>query len=291
MASDYIVNHYIDTFSGMWTTRLQRTMAKFLPYVGRALTNGKRTRFNQLEKKASREISGRATATIIDERVSYHRWYIPRLFELSEQFDQWDDSELANIVLPTSNTMEQHVYAYNRDVDKVIVAAIEGNATTGETGATTTAITQTATLGTAITLVSIANIGLAFDNADIEYEGRCLAISPSDNFRMVTEVAEAQSTDFVTANRIVSGHMDNSEAFLGFKILMTTGLTWPTTTTTNVLAWHKDQIKFGDGERRVFIDRLPSTSQAKQIYSTWRVGAYRNEEKGVYKLVTTNTAH
>jgi hypothetical protein len=183
-----------------------------------------------------------------------------------------------------------HGYAYNRLKDSVIIAALEGNANTGEDGTTLTALPATqrvlvdhdvAGTDTAMTLGKVTEARKIFFDNDLDLDGN----------------AFARNKDYGNITPIVDGTL-NGKYWMGFNWIVHTGLTSitaagshtsATTTADQCLFYHKSQICFGDGEKRSSIDILPENSHAIQVRTRTRMGAVRMEEKGVVIVESDNS--
>jgi len=297
MAYNALPAHYRDDFSQIWEARIARRESDFLSKVKMVPINGEKKRYNQSEILDMRKITGRALKTTVDERSTFFRWLVPSTFELTERVDEWDDKELGDILLPTSDMMNQHVDAYNRQADATIIAAIEGSAIVGEDGTSTQALTQVVaddygSAGTAsgLPLAKVIRAARYFKDNDLKRAPKCFAYSPEAEDTLLTSVNEAKSSDFGNAQIASSGTVDGKD-WMGFSWVSHTGLTQTTGTNQGgqvdrCLAWANDQIRFGDGERRAHTDILADYSHALQIRTVARMGAYRNEEKGVVAIET-----
>lgn len=292
MAYDALPAFFPIDFSTSWEARIERRESDFFSYVKKIPMVGEKKRFNQSGILDMIEKTGRANDTVISERELYFRWVQPTVYALAELIDEWDDKELGNIALPDSDSIMQHVDAYNRKVDATIVAAIEGNAIVGEEGTTLQAATQVVaddfgTAGTAgaLTLAKLLRVNRYFKENDLKRSMKCFALSPEAEDSLLLSVNEAKSSDFVNIAPITDGTLEG-KTLLGLKFIVHTGLSAGTGTNQGgtvdkCLAWATDQIRFCDGERRVKTSIRDDKDEALQIRSTARMGAYRNEEKAV----------
>jgi hypothetical protein len=279
-------------YSTSWEARIERRESDFYSYVKKIPMVGEKKRFNQSGLLEMQKKTGRANDTRISERELFFRWVQPEIYDLAELIDEWDEKELGNIALPDSDSIMQHVDAYNRKLDATIRDAIQGNATVGEDGTTLQAVTQTvvddfSTAGTAssLNLAKLLRVNRYFKDNDLKREKKCFAISPEAEDSLLLSVNEAKSSDFVNIAPIVDGTLEG-KTLAGLHMIVHTGLSAGTGTNQagtieKCLAWTADQIRFCDGERRVFTDIRQDKEHALQIRSTARMGAYRNEEKAV----------
>lgn len=297
MAYNALPAHFPIDYSTSWEARIERRESDFFRFVKQIPMVGEKKRFNQSGLLEMQEKTGRAGDTRISERETYFRWVIPTKFDLAELIDEWDEKELGQIALPDSDSIMQHADAYNRKLDLTIKQAIEGDAVIGEDGTLTQAVTQRITndFGTpgtasALTLAKVLRTNRYFKDNDLKRSKRCFAVSPEAEDSLLQSVDEAKSSDFVNITPIVDGTLEG-KTWSGFHWVVHTGLTTGALGTGSggaaggnidqCLAWAVDQIRFADGERRVYTDIRQDKEHALQIRSTARMGCYRNEEKPV----------
>lgn len=297
MSFPSLPDHFTLDFNQNWQHRVQRMPSLLRGTVSTETINGERKRFSQLEKQEMRQIVARAGTTNVDEATGYFRHLICKKFELANILDEWDEKELGVLVSPQGALVTNHGYAYNRAVDATIIAAIEGNAITGEDGTTLTPVPQTQIVeenyvfpGTAanvgLTFAKVARARRIFTDNDIPAgDGNLYAvISPADDEALVRDVDEIKNSDYSRVAPIADGTV-NGKSWMGFKWIVHTGLT-TASNVTNCLFYHKDFVAFADGERRASVDILPEKSHAIQIRTRARMGAMRREEKGVVIVQT-----
>lgn len=293
MAYNALPNHFVEDWSSTWEQRIARRVTDFYAHVKKVDLNGYKKRYNQSEILDMQRKTGRAQKTRISERQTYFRWLIAHEVDLAELLDEWDEKNLGVIALPDSDIMMQQVDAYNREVDRTILEAIQGLATVGEEGTSTQALTQTvdsdfddSATDTGLSLKKVIRVNRYFKDNDLKRAERCFAIAPEAEGNLLASVDEAKSSDYINADTIPMGGIEGNK-WMGFYWVLHTGLTEVTAgggqggNIVRNLAWAKDQIRFADGERRAFADILPQQEHALQIRTTARMGAYRNEEKGV----------
>lgn len=298
MAYEALPDTFRDDFATTWDARIARRETDFFRFCKKVKIDGKRKRFNQSDILDMSLITGRAAATVISERTTYFRWLIPQEFDLTERLDEFDQDNLGDIALPSSDIMMQQVDAYNRKVDAVILDAAEGSATVGADGSSTQALTQTVdsdyddgATDTGMTLKKILRANRYFKDNDLKREEKVFVYAPECEAALLESVNETKSSDFINIKSIPNGSLDG-EKLLGFTWVCHTGLTEVTGgggqggNIVRNLAWATSQIRFGDGQREVFTDIIPQNRHALQIRTRARMGAYRNEEKGVVAINT-----
>jgi hypothetical protein len=302
MAYEQLPDHFRTDFSTTWEARIARRESDFYKFCKKVPIIGEKKRYNQSDIVDMQEKTGRAQKTRISERTTYFRWLVPTEFDLAERLDEFDKDNLGDIALPDSDMMVQHVDAYNRKVDATIVAAVEGLAITGKEGTSSTPLSQivtndygSATTASGLTLGKIIRANRYFKDNDLKRETKVFAFSPEAEDNLLTAVDEAKSSDYSNANIAATGTIDG-QLWFGYNWVCHTGLTGGALGTGtggaaggNIdrnLAWCVNQIRFGDGQRNLHADILAESSHALQIRSVARMGAYRNEEKGVVAIET-----
>lgn len=296
MASEYLPDHFPIQYDSTWQTRLQQTDHAFSGTYVVTDVSGEKKRFNQSEKLEMREANGRAVQTITDERDSYQRWIVPKKYELAERFAEWDEVDLGEILMPTSEVMMQHIYAYNRKRDEVCRDALEGNAITGTDGTTLTALPSTQIVeDDFVRTGSATQSGLTFPkvgraariltaNHNLKTD-RYAMIGSIEEEDLIQDIAEAKNSgDFGVIPTVPDGQIDGKRWY---------GFNWRTyeylttaSSITNCLFWQKMGLIFGDGQRRAYSDVLPTFSHALQLRETARMAGLRREEKMVVIVET-----
>ncbi len=303
MAYNQLPKHFLTDFDTTWEARIARRESDFYALVRKVDLKGEKKRYNQTEILDMQRKTGRAQKTRISERQTFFRWMLTHEADLAETLDEFDADNLGDMALPDSDMMTQHVDAYNREVDLTIKEAIEGVATVGEEGTGTQALTQVVNsdfddgaTDTGLSLKKVIRVNRYFKDNSLKRAERCFAFAPEAEDNLLLTAEEVKSSDYVIAGAIAAGTMEGIGKWMGFYWVMHTGLTEVTGgggqggNIVRNLAFAKDQIRFGDGQRRSYADILPSQSHALQIRTAARMGAYRNEEKGVVAINTLITA-
>jgi hypothetical protein len=298
MAYPDLPDHFQPAFHNRWEHRIQREQSLLGNTVTMDSVEGYRKKYDQLEKQSMRLITTRHGNTTQDEFDAYIRWLVTKKYELTNVLDEWDDKELGSLITPQGRLTENHVFGYNRTKDSTIVSAVEGNAYTGEDGATLTAVPASQIVAATYTKAGTSvNSGLTFEkvaqakrifrgNALMTGRDVCAVIGPDDEEDLIADVNEIRNSDFSRVAPIDAGGVHQSY-WMGFSwIVGDDDLLTTASSITNCLFYHKKYVMFGDGERRANIDILPDQSHAVQIRSRCRLGATRLEEKAVVLVKT-----
>jgi len=286
-----IGKHVQIDYERVWQHRLQETASHLAECVTKVPVNGERKRISQLSQQGMREITGRALPTIAAAPATNVRWLLCKKFENPQLIDEWDEADLGLLATPQSAYIEGDVFAYNRQIDATIVSALNGNSVTGDDGTTLTALPAGQIIGksfgasnTGLTFAKVAEAKYRMDNAFVPQMNRYFICSPQEELDLITNVIELKSSDFTQVQPITDGSL-NGKTWMGFYWkTQVRDLPISEANTRRGFAFHKDYVTFGDGERRVTIDILPTDSHAIQIRSRCRMGATRRQEEGVVAI-------
>lgn len=286
--ADPIPSHYATEFSTNWIHRAQQSTARFDAFVEDIQFNGERKRFDRLQKQTSIQRTSRKAATPISDASTDSRWCYRATYDLANTLAEEDARNLAPLVLPDSDYVRSHAMAYQRDLDLVAYTAARGDVMTGEAGTTPSALgsgQKIAHGSTGLTLAKLLSANEILDGADLEDGAmRILTVAPQQITNLLN-TTEIKSADYNTVKALAEGKIDT---FMGFKFVKSNQLT-KVSTTRYCAAWVKGAIKRCRGAMRTTIDRLPGTSNAVQIYSSWDISACRVYDEGVVEIACTES--
>ncbi len=281
--ADTIPSHYTTEFSTNWIHRAQQTLARFDAYVVDEQFEGERKRYDRLFKQTSRLRTERKAPTPVAEAATDSRWCYRQTYDLTNVLAEEDARNLGRLILPTSEYVQSHSYAYHRDCDAVAYAAALGNAVTGELGTSTSALPSGQKIAhgaTGLTLPKLRQAVEILNGADLQDQmERILVVSPKQMSALLAEQT-VTSADYNNVKALVDGRVDT---FMGFKFVVSNLLTL-SGSTRSCVAWCKGSIKRVKGAMRTTIDRLPGTSNATQIFSSWDLSAVRVYDEGVVQI-------
>lgn len=197
------------------------------------------------------------------------------------------DDEVRIITDPTNRYTKQIVNALGRAVDRAVITALLGTATSGEdrTGSVTLASWLSGTHviaagGTGFTLAKWLQAKRLMDESEVPDGQRYLGIT-AQGLEDLLDDPEVTSSDFNSVKALVSGQLNT---YLGFEIIREQ--LWPKVSTTrSVAAWHKDAI--GLAFARDMHNRVATRvdmHDAVEAYGAADFGAVRIEEAGVVKI-------
>lgn len=283
---DVIPSHYATEFSSNWIHRSQQMAGRFDAFVEDISFSGERKRFDRLQKQSSQLRTERKAPTPISDTASDSRWCYRATYDLANTLAEEDAKNLAPLVLPDSDYVKSHSFAFHRDCDVVAYNAAIGNVMTGEAGATASALPAgqiIAAGGSGLTLAKLLSAVEIMNGADLEDGSMRILVCAPQQITNLLNTTEVKSADYNTVRALADGKVDT---FMGFKFMISNLLTKVSTTRTCV-AWMKGAIKRCKGGMRTSIDRLPTLSNATQIFSSWDISAARVYDEGVVKIDCT----
>lgn len=298
MSSSYNLSPLVQIeFERTWLHRLQQMGSLLMPTVTRTTINGYRKRITQLGAGSMRKITGRSQASHPDDSSTFTRWIQADKFERVTWVDEWDPIEIGQLPDPVGPHMEQHVYAYGRQVDAVIRDALEGSAITGEDGVTLISLpssqivandyvkTGSAT-ASGLTFAKVARAKYILDKNKVPKSERYFVISSQEEADLIQDVEELKNNRYTQVQPITDGTLEG-KTWMGFMwITNYEDLTLDSATGTirNCYAYHKKFVELGDGERRASVDLLPQYSHSTQVRTRARMGATRTQEEAVVQV-------
>lgn len=294
-AMQQIPEHYKTEFATNWDVLVQQKLAKTRDFVITDKVKGKEKSYNQMGPVEMERVTVRAGDTRITDTPLGKRWLRPYPHDKADLFDQWDSEFLGDIVLPTSEVVQNHGRAYNRLIDRTIIAAALGDAYTGETGVTAVslpssqevAVNYVETGGPAnsgLTIGKLRQAKFLFDDNDVdEEEKRVIAVS-AKQLQDLLRTTEVTNADYNTVKALVAGTVDS---FMGFEFRRVSKAFFPYNSGTDVrtiVAWAQSGIKITDSGKDVFMDVRADKSHALQVRTVASVGGVRMEEAKVVAI-------
>jgi hypothetical protein len=287
-----ITQFYPTEFERNWTHVAQQMDSRLRSAVspGGNLT-GKRKSFNLLDDYEMDEVTTRKGDTPDGDTSGEKYWLYARKFEKVITFDEDDERQLGQIVLPDSDEVRNMAMSYNRKVDDIIISAFDASRFIGEDGTTPDALTgqdvavdyvpSGATANSGLTLGKIREAARKLNVAEVPESERFFVYGAKqlDNLLGITEVASRDYSDLMA---LKDGKISS---YMGFTWIPSQRL--PRNASTDVrtcFAWHKSAIKFGEGARNTYIDIRPDKRHAKQIRTVGRLGAVRTENVKVVRV-------
>lgn len=203
-------------------------------------------------------------------------------YEYADLID--DQDKIRMLIDPTSAYAMAAASAMGRAMDDVVIAAALGNAFTGETGSTSTALPagqQIANGGADLTVAKLRTAKKTLDLSDVDPSiPRYIAVSPHQIEALLGDT-NVTSSDFNTVKALVQGEVNQ---FMGFNFIMTNRLS-KAGNIRSCFAWAEDGIALGVGKDvSARIDERADKGYATQVYYCMSVGATRMEEAKVVQI-------
>lgn len=291
-----IPSHFVTEYATNWEHLAQAKMTKTRECVTVDSVDGKEKKYNQFDSTEMDAVTVRAGDTRISDTNLPARWLRPYPLDKAFLFDEWDEKFLGSVVLPQSESIQSHGYAYNRAVDRTVVKAALNIAYTGEMGVDPTPLPGGQTIpvnfvetGTAansgMTVGKLRQAKYMLDSADIDDEDPRYVAITAKSLQDLLRTTEVTSSDYNNVKALVDGAVDS---FLGFKFRRLSNKIMPLDTVTDIrtcVAWVRSGIKITDSGKEVHIDVRPDKSHALQIRTVAALGGTRMEELKVVAIL------
>jgi len=177
--------------------------------------------------------------------------------------------------------------AMNRRKDRIILAALGGNAYSGKSGGTTVALPagqKVAAGGVGMTIGKLLNAKQLLDEYEAPAEGRVI-VCPAEDIIDLLGTTEVTSADYNTVRALVSGQIDS---FLGFKFIQTELIYLENSSTTAAwfsYAYVKGAVGYGNIEEiTVRLTERSDKNYSWQPYVSMDMGATRVEDELVIEI-------
>ena len=288
-----IPQHFPTEFGTNWEFLCQQKPSLLKGLVTPAQVNGEKKSFNQLGQMTMTRVTTRLGNTRISELGSEKRWLSSVPYDVANLFDEWDQSFLGSVVLPTSETVQAHHFAYNRTCDQVIIDAALGTAYSGEDGVTPTVfdpnqivpvdfVLSGASANSGLTIPKLIELKGLFGKNEVEDGEEIVFVYTQAQLDNLLNTTQATSADYAAVKALVEGTINR---FLGMTWKRSELLPKDANDLRTCFAFVKRAIKFADEGRKVHMDVLPQKQHALQIRSTAKMGAVRMEEKLIAAVI------
>lgn len=284
---------YVQQFATNIALLVQQKGSRLRPHVMSGSHVGKQASpVEQIGAIAMQPVSSRfAPMGRVDAPLD-RRWVFPSDFDLPQLIDNFDKLRL--LVDPQSSYVQSAVYAAGRQMDDLIIAALNGTAKTGETGATSTALPAgqkiartfgaAAAVGLTVAKLREAKRILMANEVDIDSDQITCAVTAQQHDNLLAE-AQIISTDFNDKPVLVEGKIMR---FLGINFVHTERLALSTDGNSDRLVpvWAKSGMYLGlwNDVKTSISQRHDLQSEPWQAYVYMTAGATRLEEKKVVQV-------
>lgn len=273
------------------------------------MQNGKRQFFERLGQTAAVVKSSRHMDTPQIDSAHSRRAVSLEDYIWADLID--DEDKIRLLIDPASPYSQAAMWAMGRSMDDVLIAAMRGDAYSGEAGTTAVALPATQKVlaaeesapgtPTNLNMDTLRAVAYKFDVADIDPSiQRNFAITASQLKSLLAET-EITSSDYASVKALVQGQIDS---FMGFKFVRTERLplaaaTYDTdgtvdsgsgslgaTVARRCLAWASDGVVLAVGrDMEAKIEKRADKNYATQVFARMSIGATRIEEEKVVEVV------
>lgn len=265
--------------------------------------SGKVVYFDQLGELDFWEKTERMGKTVLNEAPTSKRALRPTYFNSAYGFDEFDHTQLVNMDVPISKTLENLRMAASRRMDDVMIRGFLGTNYVGEDGVTPVELPSSQSVAAnyvesgsaASSNLTVAKLRAAMQifqkNEAWNSEGSSndqlvLACSSAQIMSLLRE-EEITSFDYNNIKALVNGEVDT---FMGFKIIRTERLPKDKNGVRSCLSWVKSRAMFGlwkDFSAKLSVrDDMDETIQLRAKFAC---GATRLEEEGFVKILCDET--
>lgn len=282
---------YQTEYTNNLLARYQQSKSRLMDFVSVEDFAGERKDYPRLSaSSAPTDITAadRHSATPVNDADFDKRWIYPGVFEKVVQFAQWDEKFLGSIALPNSAVQQEHVKAFMRQFDDVVIAAAIGNVKTGKLGTTDVALPagqKIAAGGTGMTLAKLLATLDILDTADNLDDGdaeRVFVWTVKQRSELLA-TTEVKSADYNTVKALAEGKIDS---FMGFKFKIVKRLPLAGGVRTCV-AFQRGVMQATRHMKPTSITVRDDLRNSLQVYDTGLIGAARLHDEGVVQVDCT----
>jgi hypothetical protein len=308
LAVSYIPNHHTTLFNQNFGHAVQQMVNRLRNYVtietDEIPGNGKR--YDDLDARDDMEaMTERAGATRLRDHTSSSRWLTLTPYDDASVVGKFDPALLGRITNPASDIAKSIDMARNRTAEALILAALRGTVTTGETGGGSSAFpasqqiaanfSYNATTGAEETnggRMSVDKIRKALQLLGTSYALQGGMASPNSEKPVLALRSKDKSllfTDITFTSGDYSKSMPYSdgviEEFFGVRLVTTEQIA--ISTSARCLMWLPSAIYFAENNWASYIDVRPDLSHAIQVRVEGRMGAMRRYDEKVVEIAVT----
>lgn len=250
---------------------------------------GDRAFYDQVDAVEMTEITNRHGDTEYTETPHRRRMVTPKSFEVADLVDRADRRRLLNDpVNPYSRSMAA---AANRRIDRTVLEAFDGTASTGVDGTGSAAFdtdfsfnaTGTSQALIVADIVTARSLLEAEENMEDEGDHRWYAYLSAVARQQLLGDTTLTSQDFNTVRALVNGQIDQ---YVGFSFLKGQLAPIDAGGIRDTFFWVKASMQLAVWEEpRSFIDVLPQKRHSIQVRYEQDLGATRMDEKGVVRVL------
>ena len=289
MATDFTIqDHHVLQFTKNVELLLQQKQSKLIGAVGTGSYVGDAaqvvTQFGEVEFQDNTNWKGDTTWSDLDHE---QRWVFPSDKDLALAVAKED--QLRMIIDPRSPYAEAMRAAYNRTVDRLIVAAAFGSAKIGKyddmRNRTFPAGQVIASGGIGLTLDKLLGAREMLSAAQVDPSDTRYFVCSEKQITDLLKDEKVTSSDYATVKALVKGEIDS---YVGFTFITYEELGVENTNERACIAYVKSGLHFGTWNGlEVHMDQRPDKKYVWQIYGKCTLGATRTQEKKVVEVRCT----
>lgn len=298
--ADTLPDFYQIQYATNWEIKIQQMESRLRGTVGSGTINGDRKKIDFLGPQDMQAKATRKGDTQISDYPTEARWAYANEYDLANDQDEFDRDNLGQLVSPESSLIASHAMAYNRQVDRTIIDALGATVMTGKDGTTPVAFPSSqivaanfvrsgSAVNSGMTFAKVARARKLFQKKAVGLGKDSFAlISADDEEDLVNDVLEIRNSDYTGPKppAIEHGTVDGQYWF-GFNwIVMPDGFLPVASNITNCFFYNRNYVDFLDGQRRAYIDIIPTKSHKVQIRTVTRQGAIRKQDDAVVMVKT-----
>ena len=252
--------------------------------VSEESVTGEKAFFEQVGSATAVKRTSRHSDTPLSETPHSRRMCTMESYEYADLID--DPDKVSMLISPQNSHANAAAYAIGRSIDDAIITAALGSASTGKSGSTSVANSNSVTVGspaTGLTIAKLVEANKIFQNGSVDPSiPRYIAVGP-EQIEDLLNSTTVTSADFNSVKALVQGDIDT---FMGFKFIISTRLNVDGSDHRKVFAWVEDGIKLAMGrDLMTKIEPRADKSYSTQVYVCATFGVTRMEEAKVCEIL------
>ena len=284
--SDQIDVAFVQQFKDNLFHLAQQRGSRLAGTVVTEMVVGKYAHFERLGATVAQKRTSRHADTPLVDTPHSRRRVILEDYEVADLIDKQDEIRL--LIDPKSAYAQAMGMALGRQLDDIIIAAIEGNARAIDSSDSSSNVAVPASnivdedfvaANSDVTIEKLIEAKRIMMSDEVDPEDDKFFVLDSNSLGALLNETEIQSADFNTVKALVQGQIDT---FMGFKFIHSERLLSNSEGFKNCLAYVRPAVRLGMGEDiKVRIAERPDKAFATQVYASLTAGAVRVEEAGV----------
>lgn len=284
-----ITTAFVEQYSANWQHLAQQKGSRLRGAVRVESVTGRNAYFEQIGSTSARQRTTRHEDTPRMDTPHSRRRVSLADYDWADLIDKEDDVRM--LIDPSSAYAQAAAFAMGRAMDDAIIAAADGVAYTGQTGATSTAYATGMTVAVTVRAAGVASANLGLNTAKLINAQQLLDASDVDpempryiiwNARQRASLladTRATSGDYNTIRALVQGNIDT---FMGFKFIRCERIGVDGSSYDKVLYFAQDGLLLGLGKDiTTRISERDDKNYATQVFAAMTLGATRMEETKV----------